>query len=918
MLNAENNMSTTTPKMPTTDPNITPMMRQFLDIKADHQDFLLFYRMGDFYELFFDDAIVASAALDITLTQRGKHLGENIPMCGVPFHAAESYLHRLIRQGHKVAICEQTEDPAEAKKRGSKSVVRREVVRLVTAGTLTEEGLLEARANNYLAAFGQTRHEESPALAWVDISTGEVHIFTGTFDAIQGRLAGLMPRELLLPDSLPPEKQRILTESCGDVVATELASSQANSESGHAALVEAYNVSTLDGFGNWSRSMYAAGGALINYLTLTQLGKLPNLKPPHLMSADDRMRIDAATCQNLEILQNKTGEKKGSLFAAIDKTVTGPGARMLSQRLAAPLAQKDAIEGRLDAISFYAGHDAETTKTRETKRSILKHAPDMARALGRISLKRCGPRDLAAVRDGLMQGFEFAATALPDITPCPPLIEAALAAIAPVQKPLKDLCDHLARALADELPVLTRDGGLIAMGYHSGLDEARRLRDESRRVIAGLQNSYREDTGIKALKVKHNAVLGYHIDVPAAHGDRLMTAPYAETFFHRQTLANSVRFSTTELAELAGQISRAGEEATGLEQEIFSTLCGEVLAQAEAVSRAAEALAELDVALALAELACDMNWVRPEIYDDHRFFVEAGRHPVVEASLSGQGDSPFIANDCHIHADDKQGNTGRLLLLTGPNMAGKSTYLRQNALIAVLAQSGCYVPAAKAEIGIVDRLFSRVGAADDLARGQSTFMVEMIETAAILNQAGPASMVILDEIGRGTSTFDGLSIAWATVEHMHEMNKCRTMFATHYHELTGLSEKLDKVTNITMRVAEYQGDVVFLHEVVAGAADRSYGIHVAKLAGLPAPVIDRARILLDKLEQSREQAVPEGVLDSLPLFAPTQSMEQVQVSKTDSPAEKLSREIAELDPDSLSPKQALDFIYRLRNILDDV
>ncbi len=413
-------------------------------------------------------------------------------------------------------------------------------------------------------------------------------------------------------------------------------------------------------------------------------------------------------------------------------------------------------------------------------------------------------------------------------------------------------------------------------------------------------------------------MLGYHIDVPAAHGDRLMTAPYAETFFHRQTLANSVRFSTTELAELAGQISRAGEKATGLEQEIFSTLCGEVLAQAEAVSRAAEALAELDVALALAELVCDMNWVRPEIYDDHRFFVEAGRHPVVEASLSGQGDSLFIANDCHIHADDKQGNTGRLLLLTGPNMAGKSTYLRQNALIAVLAQSGCYVPATKAEIGIVDRLFSRVGAADDLARGQSTFMVEMVETAAILNQAGPASMVILDEIGRGTSTFDGLSIAWATVEHMHEMNKCRTMFATHYHELTGLSEKLDKVTNITMRVAEYQGDVVFLHEVVAGAADRSYGIHVAKLAGLPAPVIDRARILLDQLEQSREQAVPEGVLESLPLFAPTQSVEQVQVSKTDSPAEKLSREIAELDPDSLSPKQALDFIYRLRNILDDV
>tara|TARA_A100001015_G_scaffold168926_1_gene187761 strand:+ start:3569 stop:6325 length:2757 start_codon:yes stop_codon:yes gene_type:complete len=918
MLNAENNTSSTTPRMPTTDQNITPMMRQFLDIKSDHQDFLLFYRMGDFYELFFDDAIIAAAALDITLTHRGKHLDENIPMCGVPFHAAESYLHRLIRQGHKVAICEQTEDPAEAKKRGSKSVVRREVVRLVTAGTLTEEGLLEAGVNNYLAAFGQTRQEESPALAWVDMSTGDVQIFAGTFEAIQGRLAGLMPRELLLPDSLPPEKQGLLAESCGDVAVTELTTSQSNSESGHAALVAAYQVTTLEGFGDWSRSMYAAGGSLINYLTLTQLGKLPNLKPPRLMLADDRMRIDAATCQNLEILQNKTGEKKGSLFAAIDKTVTGPGARMLSQRLAAPLAQKDAIEGRLDAISFYAGQGAETSKTREAKRLILKQTPDMARALGRLSLERCGPRDLAAVRDGLMQGFELAATALPDIMPCPPLIETALAAIAPSQKPLKDLCNHLEKVLADELPILTRDGGFIATGYHPGLDEARRLRDESRRVVAGLQNSYREVTGIKALKVKHNAVLGYHIDVPAAHGDRLMTAPFVETFFHRQTLANSVRFSTAELAELAGQISRAGEKATGLEQEIFNALCGEVLAEADAISRAAEALAELDVALALAELACDMNWVRPEIHDDHRFFVEGGRHPVVEASLSGQGDSPFIANDCHIHADDKQGDTGRLLLLTGPNMAGKSTYLRQNALIAVLAQSGCYVPAAKAEIGIVDRLFSRVGAADDLARGQSTFMVEMVETSAILNQAGPASLVILDEIGRGTSTFDGLSIAWATVEHMHEINKCRTMFATHYHELTGLSERLGKVTNITMRVAEYQGDVVFLHEVVAGAADRSYGIHVAKLAGLPASVIDRARILLEKLEQSREQAVPDGLLEGLPLFAPTVSAEQARDSKIDSPADKLSREVAEIDPDRLSPKEALDFIYHLRHILDEV
>lgn len=897
----------------TAEKNVTPMMRQFLEIKAEHRDFLLFYRMGDFYELFFDDAVAAAGALDITLTHRGKHGGENIPMCGVPCHAAESYLHRLIRQGFKVAICEQTENPAEAKKRGAKAVVRREVVRLVTAGTLSEDGLLEAGANNYLAAYGETGRDETPALAFADMSTGDVQLFAGTLEAIQGRLAGLMPRELLLPDSLDGRKRRVLTEACGNAVVTDIPAARSGSEAGRAALAQAYHVTTLDGFGQWSRAMYAAGGALMNYLTLTQLGQLPNLKPPRLTSADDRMRMDAATCRNLEILQNRSGEKKGSLLSAIDRTVTGPGARALSQRLAAPLADRAAIEKRLDAVGFYAGNDADVLRVREAKRAILKSAPDMARAMGRVSLQRGGPRDLAAIRDGLARGFELAQTPLPDILPRPPLIADALKNLSPEQAGLQPLRDHLDRALSGELPALARDGGFTAAGYHPGLDEARRLRDESRRVIAGLQNNYRKETGVKALKIKHNAVLGYHIEVPATHGDRLMAAPHAETFFHRQTLANSVRFSTTELAELAGRISRAGEKALGLELEIFDALCAEVLAASDAINLAADSLAELDVTLALSELAGAVGWVRPRICEDARFHIEAGRHPVVEASLRDRGEGSFIANDCHIHADDGAGDTGRVLLLTGPNMAGKSTYLRQNALIAVLAQSGCFVPAAKAEIGIVDRLFSRVGAADDLARGQSTFMVEMVETAAILNQAGPSSLVILDEIGRGTSTFDGLSIAWAAVEHIHEINKCRTLFATHYHELTGLSDMLSKVANITMKVAEHRGDVVFLHEVTAGAADRSYGIHVAKLAGLPESVTARAGNLLDLLEQSREHAVPTGALDSLPLFKARQN--GVQPAACGSPARKIADAVEELDPDRLSPKEALDFIYRLRDII---
>lgn len=917
----------------------TPMMAQFLAIKHKHPGYLLFYRMGDFYELFFDDALTAAAALDITLTHRGQHQGKDVPMCGVPVHASETYLHRLIRKGFKVAVCEQMEDPAEAKKRGSKSVVKRDVVRLVTAGTLTEDSLLDASRHNYLAALGRTKNGEDRALAWLDMSTGDMRIYSGTAEAVLGQLAGLMPREVLLPPGLEPAERTRLEDAAGVATMTDLEAGFSSSESGRRALMQAYGVETLDGFGNWTRPMLAAGGMLISYIELTQLGKKPALKLPCLLTASDQMRLDAATRNNLELLKTMSGERHGSLLSTIDRTVTGAGARLLTERLSAPLADMNAIRQRHDSVDYFLT-DSAAGHLREDIRAALKSCPDMARALARLSLGRGGPRDLAAIRDAVLAGFALAdrlenyqAALESDLSSnLPEEIGERVACLRPDKNELKMLADKLASALGEEMPVLARDGGFVAANYAAALDEARQLRDESRRVIAGLQNKYRQTTGIKALKVKHNAVLGYHIEVPGAHGDVLMGELHQALFIHRQTLANSVRFSTGELADLAAEISRAAERALGLEMEIFETLCGDVLAQEKAIAAAAEALAVLDVTTALAELAAvsGSSWVRPEMFEDTRFIISAGRHPVVEKAMAERQEGPFIANDCAL-AGSADADSPRLTLLTGPNMAGKSTYLRQNALIAILAQMGSFVPAAKAAIGVVDQVFSRVGAADDLARGRSTFMVEMVETAAILNQAGPSSLVILDEIGRGTATFDGLSIAWATVEYLHDVNACRALFATHYHELTSLADRLPGLRNTTMRVKEYKGEVVFLHEVAAGAADRSYGVHVAELAGLPPAVLARAREVLAELEESRDYASGSsdgsgnaGGLDRLPLFDASAKAEQAKAgqyhagavspemqAQVDEQVNELVDELAGLSPDGLTPREALEALYRL-------
>ncbi|MEP1518783.1 DNA mismatch repair protein MutS [Ascidiaceihabitans sp.] len=868
---------------------VTPMMAQYLEIKAAHPDALLFYRMGDFYEMFFEDAVNAAEALDIALTKRGKHDGADIPMCGVPVHAAEGYLLTLIRKGFRVGVCEQLESPAEAKKRGSKSVVKRDVVRLVTPGTLTEDSLLEARRHNFLAAFVEVR--DQAALAWVDISTGAFHVMQTTQTRLGPELARLSPSELIVSEGQIDDLHDLVSDF--SIPMTDLSRASFDSTSGEKRICDLFSVSALDAYGNFDRAEIAAMGAVIEYLNITQKGKLPLLQTPRQETHRGSVQIDAATRRNLELTQALSGGRTGSLISVIDHTVTAGGGRLLERRLSGPSRQLETIQNRLDAVSY--AFDAK--QIADTIRDQLRKVPDLDRALSRLSLDRGGPRDLAAIRNGLTEAEHIGAAGLND---APELLIAAL----------KDLQGHTAlmdlldEALIAEPPLLTRDGGFIANGYDAELDEARKLRDEGRSVIATMQQEFVSKTGISTLKIKHNNVLGYFIETTSTHADKMLSAPLNETFIHRQTTANQVRFTTVELSEMETKILNAGNRALEIEKRIYEALRQAILTQAPLINQTARALAELDLAIAMAHLARVENWCKPIVDDSRAFAIEGGRHPVVEKSLRDKGQT-FIANDCDLSAED----TANIWLLTGPNMAGKSTFLRQNALIALLAQMGSFVPATSAHIGIVSQLFSRVGASDDLARGRSTFMVEMVETAAILNQADDHALVILDEIGRGTATYDGLSIAWATLEHLHDVNKSRALFATHYHEMTSLSGKLDGVDNATVAVKEWEGEVVFLHEVHKGAADRSYGVQVAQLAGLPETVIARARVVLEALEQGEREggAAQKTLIDDLPLFSATPPPAPVQ-TKT-SPAVDL---LDTIHPDELSPREALNLIYKLK------
>ena len=885
----------------------TPVMAQYFEAKARQPDALVFFRMGDFYELFFEDAVQAAAALGIAQTFRGNHNGQPIPMAGVPVHAAEAYLAKLIRSGFKVAVCEQMEDPAEARKRGSKAIVRRDVVRIITPGTLTEDSLLDSRGANRLAAIALRGGQA--AVATVELSTGAVESLLLAPAGLAAALAALSPSEILVPDRLFADPQVSAAVKQAGGLVQPMAQALAEPSASEARVKRLYGVETLDGFGVLSGAEVSALGLIAAHLEVTQAGRMPALSPPRRAGEADAMAIDPATRASLEIDRTTGGHREGSLLGAIDRTITAPGSRLLAERLARPLLDPDRITARLDAVQWFL----ERRRLREAVRDQLRQTGDLARALSRLALGRGGPRDLGTLRTALKTGHALAALPAdpagadmtgPGTSPeAPEAVQLALAATNPdLSVALSTLLAVLEASLGPDLPAQARDGGFVAAGVRPELDQARALRDDSRRVIAGLEARLAEMSGL-SLKIRHNAVLGYFVETTAGKADPLFQAPLNATFIHRQTLANQVRFTTVELADLDARIAQAAQRALAIEVQTFEAWRDEAVALAQPLRAAAEGLAMLDVACALAEWAEDAGACRPVVDRSLRFEAVAARHPVVEAAVKRAGD-PFTPNDCRL---DGSGETAaRLSIVTGPNMAGKSTFLRQNALLAVLAQAGSYVPAKALTLGVVDRLFSRVGAGDDLSRGRSTFMAEMVETAAILTQATPRSLVILDEIGRGTATWDGLAIAWACAEALHDVNQSRALFATHYHELATLETRLAHVSNLSLKAREWNGDLVFLHECGPGPADRSYGVQVAKLAGVPPAVVVRAREVLERLEaESHSPARLEG----LPLFelaAPAAPRWEP------GPAEAA---LKALDPDGMSPREALEALYRLKGMV---
>lgn len=883
---------------------MTPMMAQYHRLKVEHPDCLLFYRMGDFYELFHEDAEIAAAVLDIALTKRGKNQGRDISMCGVPIHAYEPYLAKLIRAGHKVAICEQTETPEEAKARAkreglpsSKVLVKREVVRLVTPGTLTEDHLLDARRNNYLCALSGGEGGRY-GLAWLELSTGAFFAQSVEADALGAAIERLDPVEILA--SAVSDRSSAQSLNSYSKILTNLDQSYFDPAQSQKRLQGFFDVASLDALGAFGEQEISAAGCLLAYAERTQKGKIPHIERLASVRSGGFMEMDGATRRNLELLRTLSGEKKGSLLDTIDRTLTGSGARLLQDMISAPLFDVERIEKRLDRVSFFAAQ----AEARREVRALLKLLPDIERALGRLSAGRGTPPDLRAIRVGITTTINLRAALV--VADGRPVALDQLVSKTEIGGGLSHLLDDLERAIVDEPPAHTRDGGFVKKGFNARLDELRVLRDESRRVIASLQNKYQKLAKIDALKIKHNNVLGYFIEVPPRRADALMVTKadehgQANPFIHRQTLANAVRFTTTELAEIERDLLSAGEKILAIELSVFNALVEKTCALSGDLSRIANALARLDVAAGLAEVAAEMSYTRPQVTNDLSFEIKGARHPVVEAALRKKGEA-FHPNDCVLEPQQ------RLWLLTGPNMAGKSTFLRQNALIAIMAQAGSFVPADSIRIGIIDRVFSRVGASDDLARGQSTFMVEMVETAAILNQSTERSLVILDEIGRGTATFDGLSIAWACVEHLHNVNQCRGLFATHYHELTSLKSSLPRLSCHAMAVKEWKGSIIFLHKVIEGSADRSYGIHVARLAGIPAPVLTRAQAILTLLQDKDQTGKLTALAGDLPLFSAARPLAPPEPSL-------LEERLAAIEPDNLSPREALEALYALKALL---
>ena len=889
----------------------TPMMQQYLAVKAQHQDCLLMYRMGDFYELFFDDAIIASKALDIALTHRGTYMGRQVPMCGVPYHAFSSYMPKLVRQGFKVAICDQMESPEEAKKRGYKAVVKREVSRIITAGTLTEDNLLNGSFNNYLMSVVFVDGlEPKISIALTDISTGEFTIYSFDENSVSELLSITVvknPAEIIMSED---ERDNDKLESFISQFKSKIVFKPHtffDSINSRKNICDVFHVAEVSVLGNFSEQEICAQGAILNYIYLTQIGQVPNISKPHKESNSDILQIDAFSVKNLEIFENINDDttKSSNLFAVMDKTKTPMGKRALKHALSSPLANVGEINKRLNIVDFFFNNQNLIDEIRD----ILSQVFDIQRIVSRISCNRAGPRDLLNIGETL-QVLPTLKTLL--LTAIETSLDNPLKSIIDDIKDFSSLAHNIQNAIIDEPPLITRDGGFIKQGYHPILDEYKSLSQNTKQVILDLQAKYSLETSVLNLKIKYNNLAGYFIEVPTKQATALLSPDSG--FTHKQTLVNCVRFTTPELSEIEQKILVAQDKCLSLELSLFDELCKSILDRVDDINLLSDAIAKLDLYSSLALLASLNDYVKPVVDDSLCFEIIDGRHPVVEANLKPQNIS-FIPNDCVL---ENSGENSKLWILTGPNMAGKSTFLRQNAIITIMAQIGSFVPAKSAHIGVVNRLFSRVGASDNLARGQSTFMVEMSETATILNQADERSFVILDEIGRGTATFDGLSIAWAVLEYLNNINRCRGIFATHYHELTSAISKMKNVSAHTMEIKEYKGDVVFIHKVGVGVADKSYGIHVAKIAGIPEEVVTRASQLLENFESDDAVSSSKKLvqkIDDMDLFSYTPKSESIRKSEDDEKLRRLRDKLKGINPDDLSPKSALSIMYEIKDML---
>jgi len=847
------------------------MMEQYFGLKEKYKDCLLFYRMGDFYELFCEDAIKAASILDITLTKRGKDdNGEGIPMCGVPVHAYETYLIKLIASGLKIAVCEQMESPEDAKKRGHKGPLERDVVRIITPGTITEETLLNKRQNNFIVSLSLP-FKNSITAAYIDISTQEFFIESLLLNNMQNIIDRLNPSELLIPDVLLENSTYPFLYNQYRSILNPVPKARFNTKTNTQKLCDQYDVNVLDAF-CLSESAIQAAGILLDYIATTQKKALDYFPRPTRVDTDLFLHLDPSSRRSLEIVRTQNGATKGSLLSHMDMTKTAAGGRLLYQRLLNPLQCIKTLNHRYDQIDFFLQHADMNSALEKT----LNAAPDLERCLGRLSLGRAFPRDLGAVRESLRQSHNLI-TLLKDDSP--------FQALPKIYTKLPGLKHTLEKAIEENIPLYIEDGYFIKAGYCAELDKVRYTAQNAQQLMKGLEDQYIKETEIQNLRIRYNKLIGYYIEVTPSH---LSKVP--DYFQQKQKISTATRFTTDKLLILESEIMQANHKIFKLETELFNDLCAKILESYHDLLALSQEISVVDVSLALARLSEKYSYVRPNVIEDASIFdIQKGRHPVVEATLK----DTFYANDCAHNKDTS------FLLLTGPNMAGKSTYLRQNALIVLMAQVGCFVSAEKAQFGIVDRLFSRVGASDDITQGQSTFMVEMIETATILQQATPKSFVILDEIGRGTATYDGVSIAWAVTEYLH-LKKCRTIFATHYHELNDLENQLKGLTCLTMKIKEWEDKIIFLHEVAHGAANQSFGIHVAQLAGLPTPVLARAEEILKhfqgaEIEKPKVKATQKTVL-----------FQEAQVVIKPSAVEQL---LKAQNLDSLSPKQALDLLY---------